>query len=353
MRNNLEAIDLFCGVGGLSYGLSKSGITIKAGLDSDNTCKYAYERNIKAKFVEADITNYDLSQLHQYYSENSIRILVGCPPCQPFSSHSYKQRNKTKDTRWNLIDYFVDAIKELEPDIISIENVRGFVKQDIFKSFLKSLERLNYEYSYKVVFCPDYGIPQKRYRLILIGSKEGKIDIPRPTHSKNEYKTVADTIEYLPQLQAGGADTKDPLHCARGLSETNLKRIRQSKQGGTWHDWDQTLLPKCYQKKSGQTFTSVYGRMSWEKPSPTITTKFCYYGTGRFGHPEQDRALSLREGALLQTFPKNYDFGQNSIETIGRHIGNSVPPRLGEVIGKEIKRELFDVKKAKYKPSSG
>ena len=336
----IEAIDLFCGIGGLSYGLRQSGVTVKAGLDSDGSCRYAYEINIEAPFIEADISQYNLSELNKYYTKNSIRVLVGCAPCQPFSSHSHKAKNKTIDTRWNLIDYFVKATEELAPDIISMENVRGLVKQDIFMSLVKQLQSLDYHINYKVVFCPDYGIPQNRYRLVLIGSKNGEVPVPLPTHCPDNYQTVADTIKKLPALQAGKINKNDTLHRARGLSELNLKRIMQSKQGGTWHDWEPSLLPKCYQKKSGRTFTSVYGRMNWDKPSPTITTQFVCYGTGRFGHPEQHRALSLREGALLQTFPEYYDFGKHSTEAICRHIGNAVPPRLGEVVGNSIIRHF-------------
>ena len=312
MTKKIEAIDLFCGVGGLSYGLKQAGIKIKAGLDSDSTCRFSYEKNINARFIEADIASYDLSQLRRYYSKNSIRVLVGCAPCQPFSSYSYKTRNKIKDKRWNLIDYFVTAIEELKPDIISMENVQGLIKQDIFTSAIQRLDTLGYKVNYQVVFCPDYGIPQTRKRLVLIGSTEDEILIPPPTHSSNNYKTVADTIKHLPKLEAGDVNEIDKMHRVRDLSEINLKRIKQSKQGGTWRDWDKSLLPQCYKKQSGETFISVYGRMSWDKPSPTITTQFFCYGTGRFGHPEQNRALSLREGALLQTFPENYAFGTMS-----------------------------------------
>ncbi len=131
------------------------------------------------------------------------------------------------------------------------------------------------------------------------------------------------------------------MHKAKRLSDTNIKRIKQSKPNGTWRDWDKKLLPDCYKKDSGQTYTSVYGRMSWNNVSPTITTQFFNYGSGRFGHPTQNRALTLREGALLQTFPENYDFGEiKSMTAIARHIGNAVPPILGEIIGNTIKQHI-------------
>lgn len=333
----IEAIDLFCGVGGLSYGLKKSGIKIKAGLDNDGSCRHAYEKNTKATFIEADISSYDLTKLKKFYSKGSTKVLVGCAPCQPFSSHTHKNKGKEADKRWNLIEYFTKAVEELQPDIISMENVRGLIKTKMFDQFLDQLDQLEYKVTYEVVFCPDYGIPQNRYRLVLIGSHGSSIPIPKKTHTKDRYKTVRDTIDRLSPLPSGGTYLDDPIHRAEKLYPINIQRIKQSKPGGTWKDWNKKLLPNCYKKESGQSYRSVYGRMQWDQPSPTITTQFFNYGTGRFGHPEQDRAISIREGALLQTFPMKYDFGKmTALHRMGRHIGNAVPPRLGQVIGRSI-----------------
>ena len=126
-----------------------------------------------------------------------------------------------------------------------------------------------------------------------------------------------------------------------------MRRIKSSKPGGTWRNWPKDLLVNCHRKKTGATYSSVYGRMEWGKPSPTITTQFHRYGTGRFGHPEQHRAISLREGAILQTFPRGYRFikGKNFSSTVvARHIGNAVPPRLAEFIGKSIKNHIYEYK---------
>lgn len=343
MQQNIktETIDLFCGIGGLTYGLQKSGIKVIAGIDNDETCKYAYEKNNKARFINADLTKYSSSEIKKLYSKNSVKILVGCAPCQPFSSHSFKNKDKNHDDRWDLLTYFGKIINDTLPEIVSMENVRGIVKTDIFKSFLSVLEKNNYFVDYKVVYVPDYGAPQNRSRLILLASKLGEIKIPKTTHTKETYVTVKKIIKNLPPIKAGQTSKDDPLHKAKNLSEINIQRIKQSKQNGTWKDWEKKLLLDCYKKESGQTYTSVYGRMGWNNVSPTITTQFFNLGSGRFGHPTQNRALSLREGALLQTFPKNYDFGEiKSMTTIARHIGNSVPPVLGEIIGKTIKKHL-------------
>ena len=340
----VEAIDLFCGVGGLTYGIKQAGIKVLAGLDNDVSCKYAYEKNNECQFIADDIVGYDFKKLKKLYSKQSIKVLVGCAPCQPFSSHTFKAKGKQKDNKWNLIVYFVEAIKVLDPDIISMENVRGLTKTSVFKKFVAAIKELGYEIDYEIVSCADYGVPQSRRRLVLLGSKLGKIAVPKKTHTKQNHATTKKAIGDLPSIKSGEICLIDPMHRSRNLSSINLRRISQSKPNGTWRDWDKSLLPNCYKKASGKTYSSVYGRMSWDAPSPAITTQFLTYGTGRFGHPEQNRALSLREGALLQTFPKKYDFGRiNSMMTIGRHIGNAVPPRLGLVIGKSINKHLRDV----------
>lgn len=337
----IEAIDLFCGIGGLSYGLRQANIDVLAGLDNDESCSYAYEKNNNCKFISADISKYDFSEMKKMYSKNSIKVLVGCAPCQPFSSHFFKVEDKENDARWNLINHFLRGVDELSPDIVSMENVRGLTKTEIFKNFVTKLEKRGYKIDFEVVYCPDYGIPQNRSRLVLLGSKLGEIKIPEKTHKKESYVTVGKIIKKLPKLKIGEADNKDPLHKTIELSDINLQRIRQSKPKGSWKDWDPKLLPNCYKKESGKTYTAVYGRMSWDDISPTITTQFFNYGSGRFGHPVQDRALSLREGALLQTFPKSYNFGKEiTLEKIGRHIGNAVPPKLGLVIGQAIKKHI-------------
>lgn len=339
-RRKIEVIDLFSGVGGLTYGLRKSGLSVLAGVDNDQSCAYAYEKNNKAKFISADISEFNFKELNNIYSKDSVRVLVGCAPCQPFSSHAFKLRKDASDARWNLLEHFVRGIKVVKPDIVSMENVRGVTKTAVFKNFVTELEKLGYKVDWKVVYAPNYGVPQNRSRLILLASRLGEISIPKETHTKDSYATVGDIIRELPKIDAGESSKHDRLHQAKKLDPINKKRILQSKPGGTWRDWDKSLLPNCYKKDSGQTYISVYGRMRWDDVSPTITTQFTSYGSGRFGHPEQNRALSIREGALLQTFPVDYDFGDFPTGQLSRHIGNAVPPQLGVVIGQQIKEHL-------------
>ena len=339
---SVTVVDLFCGVGGLTCGLQKAGLNVVAGFDSDNTCKFAYEYNNKAQFINCDISKIDSSEISKYYKKDDIKILVGCAPCQTFSRQTNKYKDRTKDEKWNLLKYYAKHIENIKPDIISMENVSELINFDIFQYFIDVLERNNYYISYKIVDCSKYGLPQKRRRLVLLASKFGQIDLIQP--NKNQvYRTVETEIKNLPKLKNGEQCKTDPLHRCAKLTDLNLKRIKQSVPGGTWQDWDEELLPNCYKKSSGQSYSAVYGRMKWDSPSPTMTTQFYVYGTGRFGHPEQNRGLSLREGALLQTFPKEYKFIENdeySLKIIGRHIGNAVPVDLGEVIGKSIQKHL-------------
>ena len=341
-----KAIDIFCGVGGMTQGLIQSGIKVVAGIDSDESCKFAYEANNRgAKFFCADIKELKKKDLEEIYGESDIHILVGCAPCQPFSSHTQKNKNRNEDEKWGLLGHFGRLVDASKPDIVSMENVPQIRNSIIFDRFIGVLKENHYNISTEVVFCPDYGIPQTRTRLVLLASKFGPIELLPQTTEKDNYKTVEDTIGSLEPIRAGQISSKDPLHRSSNLSKLNLKRIRQSKPGGTWRDWDETLLLECHRKDSGRSYCSVYGRMKWDEPSPTITTQFYNYGTGRFGHPVQDRSLSLREGSLLQTFPTNYKFidqknNNLSIKKLGIHIGNAVPVELAYIIGKTIIKHM-------------
>jgi DNA (cytosine-5)-methyltransferase 1 len=221
-----------------------------------------------------------------------------------------------------------------------MENVPLLVKHKPFADLKHTLERLRYKIVYKQIRCESYGVPQKRTRLVLLASRLGKIELIPETHGSDDYRTVRDAIGDLEKIDAGQSSEMDPIHRSQKLSPINLERIRKSKPGGTWRDWGNDLVCPCHKKETGTSYPSVYGRMCWDEPSPTITTQFYNYGSGRFGHPEQDRALSLREGANLQSFPDDYIFHDPSkpmkIRQIGTLIGNAVPVKIGEMIGKSI-----------------
>lgn len=346
-KRGIKVIDLFCGIGGLSYGFVQEDFNVVAGYDIDATCKFAYEANNQATFNATDITTISINEILKYYGK-SVKILIGCAPCQPFSSYSYKMKKKDEN-KVNLLYTFLEITKQINPLIISMENVPQLEKFDngkIFQDFYDGLISMGYFIHYEVVFCPDYGIPQKRRRLILLASKLGPLKLIPKTHTKENYTTVADAIKDLPPIAAGETYEKDPLHKARELSILNIERIKASRPGGSWREWPDNLVLNCFKKDSGRSYGSVYGRMKWDEPSPTMTTQCTGLGNGRFGHPEQDRAISLREAARLQTFPDNYLFYNNrenfNPSIICRQIGNAVPPKLGQIIAKSIKQHLIE-----------
>ncbi len=355
-KPKISAIDLFCGAGGLTHGLILEGIKVRAGIDIDIACQYPFEHNNKgAKFLEKSVKEISGEELSAYYKKDDIRVLAGCAPCQPFSTfrHAYEKKKKKElseskapieriDEKWDLLKSFMRLVKELDPDIVTMENVPQLCRHQIFKDFVNFLTENKYTVTHQIVNCAKYGIPQRRKRLVLLASKKGEIKFPDA--GLFEHTSVKQTIEHLPEITAGSQCSEDPLHKARNLSPINLRRIKASKAGGTWKDWSVELLPTCYTKETGETFKAVYGRMSWNDPSPVITTQFHNYGTGRFGHPEQDRAISLREAALLQTFPASYSFVPDGdpilINRLGRLIGNAVPPGLARIIGQAIREHV-------------
>ncbi|WP_062354263.1 DNA cytosine methyltransferase [Pseudoxanthomonas mexicana] len=337
----VACVDLFCGAGGLTHGLLRKGIEVKAGVDVDPACRFAYEANNKgAKFLERDVESLTIEEISRLFPKNKYSLLAGCAPCQPFSTYA-KGKDTSGDAKWSLLRSFAKMVRKVQPDLVTMENVPQLPKHAIFNEFLKAFD--GYDTWQGIVECEAYGIPQKRRRLVFLASRLGPISLIPPTH-KNRHPTVADTIRYLPDINAGTAHWNDPLHVAAGMSDLNLERIRQSQPGGSWEDWDEELVADCHRRDSGKSFSSVYGRMRWDEPAPTMTT-LCYgFGNGRFGHPEQDRAISLREAALFQTFPRSYRFvpkGETvKFKTVGRLIGNAVPVRLGEVIAMSIKKHL-------------
>lgn len=341
----VKAVDLFCGAGGLTHGLTRAGIEVVAGYDIDESCRYPFEKNNNSKFINQDVTTLSAEELKEHLKDATHTMLAGCAPCQPFSTYSRTVKSpKKQDSRWNLLTSFGTLIAAVKPDFVTMENVPGLADQKVFQDFLDQLDTAGYEYDYKVVYCPDYGMAQTRKRLVLVGSRLGQIKLPAPTHTEATYLSVKEAIGHLPKISAGETHSSDPLHKSAKLSPLNLERIKASKQGGSWLDWPQELRADCHKKDSGKTYPSVYGRMSWDKPAPTITTQCYGFGNGRFGHPDQNRAISLREAAILQSFPQNYAFTKTGervkTNNLARMIGNAVPVRLGEIVGESIEEAL-------------
>ncbi len=342
-----KVVDLFCGAGGLTYGLEQAGLNVVEGVDVDDQCRYAYETNTKARFVSKDVWDYDANDAWSAWDDATIHILVGCAPCQPFSTYARGPTSpKCHSHRWGLIERFAKLINLTRPNIVSMENVPPLAHTRTFRSFVRGLDSAGYEVAYGVTDCQIYGAPQARRRLVLLASSIGPIKLAKPSHPDSAmWMDVRSAIGHLPALHAGEVDPGDRLHRSSRLSKRNLARIRASTPGGTWRDWPASLVSPCHRRATGRTYPSVYGRMEWNRPAPTITGQCFGFGNGRFGHPEQDRALTLREAALLQTFPREFQFfGFDQpfpgMKPVGRMIGNAVPPVLGRVIGESIIRHL-------------
>ena len=339
----ITCIDLFCGLGGLTYGLSRGGVRVVAGIDIDCQCRYPYERNNAARFIEANVRELSGDDLRALWEGGATTLLAGCAPCQPFSTYSRKGRPSRCDNKWDLIVDFGRLVQEATPDFVTVENVPQLADHQVFQHFLSTLEE--YHVWWDIVHCSDYGVPQTRKRLVLLASRLGEIALlPPRLIDEQGATTVRQTISQLPPLEAGDSDPSDPLHSASSLSVTNLQRIRASRPGGTWREWQPELMAECHRKGTGGSYPSVYGRMEWDALAPTITTQSFGYGNGRFGHPEQDRAISLREAAMLQTFPQSYQFleaGERArFNVIGRLIGNAVPVRIGEIVAESLLHHL-------------
>lgn len=353
-QNKVYAVDLFCGAGGLTHGLERAGIDVRIGVDIDPVCEFAFNANNRAEFLLESVEKLKADDLKKAFSENGINLLAGCAPCQTFST--YNQKASQTDKRWWLLLQFSRLVNELSPELVTMENVPGLMEQNVFAEFVESLQSKGYEVDFQVVNCSEYGVPQHRNRLVLLASKLGPIKLLTPEEFGASTVTVQEVIGNLPPLEAGNVDPNDPLHRCSILSNLNLKRIRASRPGGTWRDWPDELVADCHKKNTGRTYPSVYGRMTWENPSPTMTTQFFGFGNGRFGHPVQDRAISLREGAILQSFPPEYRFfppdAEISIKSAGRMIGNAVPVKLGEVIGQSIQAHVAHVKSRSRKSRS-
>ena len=339
--SGVDAVDLFCGGGGLTCGLRQAGIDVRMGIDFDDRCRYAYEHNNAATFLHKSVTDVTADEIGANFRQGRVSLLAGCAPCQTFSK--YNQKATWRDKRWLLLDQFTRLVREARPQLVTMENVPKLEGQKVFSRFTDTLRELGYHVCHQVVECPKYGLPQLRQRVVLIASVFGDIQVPPPPE-RVHVQTVREIIGDLPKLKAGCRDPRDRLHFCAALSPLNMRRIKASKPGGTWRDWPAALVADCHRKSTGKTYAGVYGRMSWDKPAPTMTTQFYGFGNGRFGHPSQNRAISVREGALFQGFPRDYQFlpeGEPSnISLLGKMIGNAVPVQLGRLIGETFMLHL-------------
>jgi DNA (cytosine-5)-methyltransferase 1 len=352
----ITAYDFFCGCGGTSRGFQNAGIDIAFALDIDPDAKNTFIRNFpETIFCHKSITKLTASDLQPTLDKykDSYKLFCGCAPCQPFT----KQNTESPkcDKRRTLLSQFGLIIEEFKPDFVFVENVPGLQKvpkheRGPFPDFKELLQKMGYCITYGVVAAQDYGTPQWRRRFVLLASKHGEINIPAPTHGKNRnnpYKTVRNAIEDLPVIAAGETCNAPNMlnHRASGLSELNMARIQASEpDGGGRNNWPKRLWPACYTRtnKNGITHpghTDCYGRLWWDKPATGLTTRCISYSNGRFGHPEQNRAISIREAARLQGFDDDFEF-IGSMTSMARQIGNAVPVDLAFAMGNHFVKHL-------------
>lgn len=325
-------------------------MTVRLGLDMDPDSESTYLSNFhKSKFVCQDIRLLRPDDLSHIIKRRYGRPLVfgACAPCQPFSKQN--RLIKSADRRRNLLREFHRFITVFKPEYIFLENVPGLQsigeRKGPFKEFTNLLSRLGYFHDHRVIMAYHYGVPQRRMRLVLLASRNGPIEIPPPTHGPGtahpSLPTVGESISHLPPIAAGETHPTVPNHRAADLSPVNLRRIAVTPPGGSRTDWPQELELACHEGHSGHT--DVYGRMLMDAPSAALTTRCISLSNGRFGHPSQNRAISVREAACIQTFPMDFTF-RGSLTSMARQIGNAVPVAMAKVFGESIVRHCARLK---------
>ena len=335
-------IDSFCGAGGLGLGLQRAGFDILLSFDIDQLCINTINQNKKYfnhPAVTADIADMLNGELLKRCNlkRGELFLLAGGPPCQGFS---VQRRGSDTDSRNELVLMYGRLIDELYPKYFVMENVSGIAGKrgkTILQQLIEDVEKIGYHVHIELLDAQDFGVPQRRKRYIIIGERTDMGNRYKHPSPSDERRTVRDVIGNLPEPPQDGTDHPEfPLHRRDRLSERNLQRIRAIKEGQGRDDLPEELLANCHKIDSSVIgFRSVYGRMAWDDVAPTITARFDSFTRGKFGHPTQDRSISLREGALLQTFPADFEFVGNKVD-IARQIGNAVPPIMAEQIGKSI-----------------
>lgn len=349
----VRVYDFFVGCGGASRGFQDSGMDIAFALDRDPDAQKTFQANFPhAHFEFTDIDKVDCEAVRlQVEKEHPNPVLFsGCAPCQPFTKQVTRRPKPEDDERVPLLTRFADLVECCRPDLVFVENVPGLQTpppgSQPFESFLERLKRSEYFVDYRPVKLAKYGIPQSRRRLVLVASRHNKISLPDETHGRGtpheQYSTVREWIAHLPEIRAGEDHKRVPNHRAANLSARNLERIKKTREGGSNRDWPLHLKLECHKGFSG--YSDVYGRMSWDAPASGLTTRCTSYSNGRFGHPEQDRAISIREAACLQTFPMDFVF-EGNMASMARQIGNAVPVRLAKLIGEQFIKHLKEVGK--------
>ena len=351
----LEAIDVFAGGGGLTVGLKRAGFDVVAAVELEQHAFSTYTANHpEVHALRQDATTVTGSDLGKLCSGETVDLLAGCPPCQGFTSLTAKY--KTEDPRNDLIFEMSRLAEEMRPRAIMMENVPGLANQGIavYEDLKRRLRRTGYCLTDGILEAADYGVPQFRRRLVLLGGLGFSIELPKPTHAKRQqdgllsWKTVKDTIGHmnepvtLDNAKKNGGIERSSWHVVRTLSPENTKRIQAARAGASWTTIPESLRPECH-RNGYRGFSNVYGRMEWDSPSPTITGGCTTLSKGRFGHPIANRTISVREAALLQTFPDEYLFDTPYMEYVCNVIGNALPCDFAEIVSRQCSNRLAEV----------
>jgi DNA (cytosine-5)-methyltransferase 1 len=332
----LNAIDLFAGGGGLSVGLRQAGFNVVGAVENNRSAIATYAANFPGtKIWTDDIRKVNGEDLRAILKRGKLDLLAGCPPCQGFTSLTRKY--KREDPRNSLILEMLRIVEEIEPRAIMMENVPGLAERGrrLLTPFLERLRELGYIVNMNVLQVADYGVPQFRRRLVLLAGRGFPIPLPNSTHSKDgrgkpRWNTVRDAIGAFPapvtfyDAKTSASVLTLSWHVVRNISELNKARLKATQPGANRNKLPEALRPPCH-RGLNRGFTNVYGRMEWDQVAPTITGGCTTLSKGRFGHPEQDRTISVREAATLQTFPNDYLFATDYIDQVCAIIGNALP----------------------------
>ncbi len=339
------AIDIFSGGGGLTVGLKRAGFQVVAAVENEGHAFATFKANHpEVQAFKQDVRTVDGASLRRCSPSASIDLIAGCPPCQGFSTLTSKYR--TPDPRNELVREMGRLVDEVRPRAVMMENVPGLAAKGspLFTEFVAKLRSLGYRPTWDVLQVANYGVPQSRRRLVLLAGRGFEIELPAPTHSRTganglkPWRTVRDVIGTLgpplglPEAVARGGPERVDWHVVRQLSPQNVRRMKSAKPGASWTAIPNEERPKCHQNIDGHYFSNVYGRMAWDEVSVTITGGCTTFSKGRFGHPDQDRTISVREAALIQTFPRDYVFDTPYMEYVCNIVGNALPCDFAEVV---------------------
>lgn len=351
------AIDLFAGGGGLTVGLNAAGFSVVAAVEMESFACETYKANHpKVALFPKNIRDVRGVELLKHSPSGTVDLVAGCPPCQGFSSLTSKYKTKV-DPRNTLVAEMGRLVEEIKPRVLMMENVPGLSSKSAgrkhFDPLVRKLRDLGYVINDGVLQVADYGVPQSRRRLVLLAGLGFGIQLPEPSHDRKgeqdraKWVTIAEVIQDEPsamtlsEAKAAGGPAACDWHVVRDLSDVNRQRLKAAKPGMSWREIPVGLRPPCHQHES-VGFSNVYGRMRWDAVAPSITGGCTTLSKGRFGHPDQERTISVREAAMLQTFPRTYRFNTKYMEHACSIIGNALPCKFAEALARRCLDALQD-----------